>query len=227
MVGGVLEKLSGGLVSTTAVDLVATRAAGTGSRIERSAAAAMLRPVRRRFEVGSQGLPTTLWDPSSTLSEVLFFPASEGGTERVGMGLAAKERGLVGNRDSVTSGEGERETAGEGARETAGEGAREAAGEGAGDGAQEGAGEEMGGDGDLDPAGDGRRMLGSALESRMGVCSGTMVEARVEFVLLVPAKPRESKSAPSPSMSMALRPLKPSSVGNALARHSSGAVFMY
>jgi len=166
----VLERLLGGLVSITAVDLVATRAAGTGSRIERSAAAAMLpRPVRRRFGVGSQGLPMTLWDPSATLSEVLFFPAIEGGTERVRMGLAAKERESVGEGDSVMPGEDEREMASEGTREAAGEGAGEAAGEaagdGAGDGAREGAGEEMGGDGGLDPAGNGRGMLGSALES--------------------------------------------------------------
>ena len=161
-----LERFSRGLVSITAVDLVATRAAGTGSRIERSAAAVMvLRPVRRRFGVGSQGLPTTLWDPSSTLSEVLFLPAIAGGTERVRMGLAAKERELVGEGDSVMPGEDEREMAGGGTREAVGDGAGEAAGDGAGDGAREGAGEEMGGDGGLDPAGNGRGMLGSALES--------------------------------------------------------------
>jgi hypothetical protein len=54
-----------------------------------------------------------------------------------------------------------------------------------------------------------------------------MVEDRVELALPVPAKPRESKSAPSASTSIATRPPKPSSVGNALARHSSGAVFVY
>ena len=57
----------------------------------------------------------------------------------------------------------------------------------------------------------------------MGVFSGAMVKAWIEFVLLVPEKLRESKSVSSPSIFMALRPLKPFS----LAWHSSGAVFMY
>ena len=162
----------------------------------------MLGPVRRRFEVG-------LWG-SATLSKGLFFPAIEG--DRVIPGNSAREAG----------GEGAQEAAGEGAREAAGEGAQEAAGEGA----QEAAGEgtlEMGGEGDLDPAGDRGGMLVSVLDSRMGLCSRFVVE----FVLLIPEKSRESKFAPLASTSLATRPPKPSSVGNVLARHSSGAVFVY
>ena len=85
-----------------------------------------------------------------------------------------------------------RETAGEGAREAAGEGTQEAAGEGAREAAGEGT-MEMDGEGALDPAGDGGSMLVSSLYSRMGVCSGFVVEDLVESV--IPAKPRESKSA--------------------------------
>ena len=66
----------------------------------------------------------------------------------------------------------------------------------------------MDGEGAMDPAGE-----------------GFVVEDWIESA--IPAKFRESKSAPSASTSMEMRPLKPSSVGNALARHSSGAVFVY
>lgn len=128
-VGDVIEMLSGESVSATGLDRIA---AGTGSRMERSTAAAVLRPVRRRFEVGSWGWPTTLWDPSSTLSEDLFFLAIEGGAERLGMGLADKERKPVGKGDRVTPGDDAQEVVGEDAREGAGEGAREGAGEGGG-----------------------------------------------------------------------------------------------
>ena len=56
--------------------------------MERSAVAVMLSPVQHRFKVGLLGLPTTVWDPSVTLSKGLFLPAIE---ERLGMRLAAKE----------------------------------------------------------------------------------------------------------------------------------------
>lgn len=49
-----------------------------GSRMERSAVAVMLSPLRGRFEVGLSGPPTKLWDLSATHSKDLFLPAKEG-----------------------------------------------------------------------------------------------------------------------------------------------------
>jgi hypothetical protein len=111
------------MVFAAGVNRIAARAAGKGSTC---AAAVMLRPVRRCFEVGLWG---SLRDPSTTLSKDLFFPAIEGETERLGTRLAAKEGEAVDEGDRVTPGDSAREVAGEGAQETAGEGAREAAGE--------------------------------------------------------------------------------------------------
>ena len=54
--------------------------------IERSAAAAMLRPVRHHFEIWSWGSPTTLWDPSSMLSKDLFTLARSSACETAGEG---------------------------------------------------------------------------------------------------------------------------------------------